>query len=102
VGGLGPTDMGFGAAVAGAGRIEVGGCGRWRRVIRIGGQSNEGDGIAEWSNVIAEIDGAGGQAVSGAGLEETEGGGRDAAANAVVKGAVQIDLGGEVRAIILR
>ncbi len=102
VGGLGPTDVGLGAAIAGAACIQVGGCGRWRRVIRIGGQSDEGDGIAEWADVIVEIDGAGGKAVSGAGLEETEGGGRDAAADAVVKGAVQIDLGGEVRAVILR
>jgi hypothetical protein len=102
VGGLGPLDLHLGAAVAKTVRAHKGGCGRWRPVIRIDGQSDEGDGIAEWADVIAEIDGAGGKTVSGTGLEETQGGGRDAATDTVVKGAVQIDLGGEVRAVVLR
>ena len=71
-------------------------------VIWIRRTSDEGDGIAKWAGVIAKIDGAGGKAIRSAGLEETEGGGRDAAADAVIKGAVQIDLGGEVRAVVLR
>jgi hypothetical protein len=102
VGGLRPTDVGLGAAVAGATRIQVSRCGRWRRVIRIGGWSDEGDGIAEWAGVIAEIDGTGSEAVSGAGLEETERGVGDAAADAEVKSAVQIDLRREVRSVVLR
>jgi hypothetical protein len=67
-------------------------------VIGIGRRGSEGDGIAEWADVIAEIDGAGGKTVSGVGAEETECGVCDAAVDAEVKGPVQIDLRGEVRA----
>ena len=102
VGGLGPLDLHLGAAVAKTVRAQIGGCGRRCVVIWIRWQGDEGDGIAEWADVIAEIDRAGCKAVSSAGLEETEGGGRDAAADAVIKGAVQIDLSGEVRSVVLR
>src|SRR4029453_16346770 len=100
--GLAPLYFDLGAAVAKTVRAHPGGGGRRCVVIWIRWQRDEGDGIAEWADVIAEIDCAGCKAVSSTGLEETEGGGRGAAADAVIKGAVQIDLSGEVRSVVLR
>jgi len=102
VGGLGPLDLHLGAAVTETVRAQIRGCARRCVVIWIDGRSNEADGIAEWPDVIAEVNGASSKAVSGAGLKGTEGSSRDAAADAKVKGAVQIDLSGEVWAVVLR
>jgi hypothetical protein len=102
VAGLGPLDLHLGAAVAKTVRAHTGGCVRRGVVIGIGRRGGEGDGIAEWADVIAEIDGAGGKTVNSVGAEETECGVCDAAGDAEVKGPVQIVLRGEVRAVVLR
>src|SRR4030095_7058107 len=102
VGGLGPLDFDFGTAVAKTIRAQICWCARRCVVIWIDWQSDQRDRITEWAGVIAEIDGASGEAISGAGLERTEGGSRNAAAYAKVEDAVQINLGGEMWTVVLR
>ena len=73
VGGLGPLNVGLGAAVAGAARKQVCGRGRWRGVVGIRRRSGHGDGIAEGRAIVAVIVGSDIEGVSGFRFEETDG-----------------------------